>query len=214
MSDTSVEMTSGLIEDLLRVAAEQGKALDKALRECEEDLDELHELLARALYALRCSCKHSTPRESHRIGGNGRNFPSKEKVPPKPVRIVSVRLASNGRGFVMIDDNEADGFWLSPKLTELLILAASGPLDTKGVVSLRRLDDATKELMLSGHNLWQLVHRLRKVLNKNGWNPLLVESNPGQFRFKTRTLHVIDGHSEAVIPGMSQARSDRKNRDS
>jgi hypothetical protein len=118
-----------------------------------------------------------------------RTWPS----PAKPADCVTIMLRRDGRSQINIDHHGP--LDLSPRLTELVLFATSGPPGADGIISFRPAAEAAKALAIQKASVFNLVSRLRQKLSQQGWNPHLIETSRSQpdsgLRFLAKKLTVI-----------------------
>ena len=172
---------SDLLE-LLRIGEEHA-------RRCEEHVECVQDHFARGLFAL----SRLADVAGENGGANGNESWRGEiglRRFAQPVQTVTVERQPDRCGLVAIDNNEP--IELSSKLTCFLLFAASGNPDLDGIVSQRCMPDAVQALRSKKHTITNWIYRLRCELEKNGWNPYLLETSRSSFRFLTRECVVTE----------------------
>lgn len=114
----------------------------------------------------------------------------------EPLSSLVVTLKANGSSRVAVNDKNT--FRLSPRLTELLLFALSGEVDSDGLKSYRLQSDAIAEnaLNCTPNTLSTLVHQLRDRLQLHDLDSNLLETRrqPSRIRFLARNVLVIQDH--------------------
>lgn len=165
--------------ELLRIGEEHA-------RRCEEHVDCVQDYFSRGLFAL----SRLADGNSNANGNGAWRAETGLKRFAQPVQIVTIERQPDRSGLVAIDNNEP--IELSSKLARFLLFAASGEADIDGVVSQRCMPDATQALRAKKHTITNWIYRLRCELERNGWNPYLLETSRSSFRFLTRECVVTE----------------------
>jgi len=172
------------LSDLLALVAEISRRIAKRIESVEEEFEEVMDLVAKGVFELRHGAKASPTRRRHRRTG------ASVQQYAKPVETIFL-ARDEDRALVSIDGNEP--LRVAPRLLELLRFACSGPPGSDGVVGPQALEGACQALGLNAHGVANLVCRLRRVLEDNGYNPFLLERTATGLRFRTRRLVVAPG---------------------
>jgi hypothetical protein len=164
------------------------------LRRAAKHADCAAELAAQAMYKLAGVRGNSPPAITQKPHIR-RSKMSRPKA--LPANLIRVKLRSDGGSRISANGDAGWPIDLSPRLTELLLFAASAPADPQGVLSYRLVRDAAEKLNANKHGVFHLVYRLRNKLHEHGWDRRLLEvvrsTEGSKLRLLTRKVDVIDG---------------------